>query len=374
MSGLVAVTAAAQQTVPTKTQQSPATKPVTPLQPAAGTSAQTGAQQPAPPTTAAVDPGASLPPDTPVMTINNVCSADLSGSGSAQSSSSGCKTVITKAEFEKLVGAGSNQTALPPSTRTRVAQPFAQAVVFDAIAKKRGIDKDPEVANYLKVTQMSALAQALRQKLVQEAQQVTPEQIDAYYKQHQGDFEEAKVSRLFIPKIAASQNIDQAKAKTVAEQSQKDAAAGKSMQDLEKQAYTELSLQQTPPSIEMGVRRRNAFPPAHQEAVFSLSVDQVTPVLEDPNAFYVYKVESKTTVPETNVSTEIKNSIAQNNYREELHSIFDPAETTLNPDYFGGMKNIDWNAGVEGEGRSAPAPARAPGRPTGTPPPTRQPQ
>ena len=373
MSVLVAVTAAAQQTVPTKTQQSPATKQVAPVQPAAGSSAQTGAQQPAP-STVAPDPGASLPPDTPVMTINNVCSADLSGSGPAQSSGSGCKTVITKAEFEKLVGAGSNQAALPPSARTRVAQPFAQAVVFDAIAKKRGIDKDPEVANYLKVTQMSALAQALRQKLVQEAQQVTPEQIDAYYKQHQGDFEEAKVSRLFIPKIAASQNIDQAKAKTVAEQLQKDAAAGKSMQDLEKQAYTELSLQQTPPSIEMGVRRRNAFPPAHQEAVFSLSVDQVTPVLEDPNAFYVYKVESKTTVPETNVSTEIKNSIAQNNYREELHSIFDPAETTLNPDYFGGMKNIDWNAGVEGEGRSAPAPARAPGRPTGTPPPTRQPQ
>jgi hypothetical protein len=371
-------TAVAQQSKPSNT-QAPATKQVAPVKPAPPTP-QHGAQQaekpatPATPAAAPPDPGASLPPDTPVITINNVCSPGLPGSSGASQSSSGCKTIITKAEFEKLVSAGNEQTTVPPATRTRIVQPFAQTLVLDATAEKRGVDKNPEVENFLKVTHMSALARALQQQLVKQAQQVTPEQIDEYYKQHQSDFEEAKISRLFIPKIAASENIDQAKAKALAEQLQKEAATGKDMQELEKQAYTDLGLKQTPPNSDMGVRRRNAFPPAHQEAVFGLSAGQVTPVLEDANAFYVYKVESKTTVPETNVSNEIKQSVAQKNFREELHSIFDSAETTLNPDYFDGMKTIDWNMGEEHEGRAAPPPPRAPGRPTNTPPSARQPK
>lgn len=315
---------------------------------------------PAPP-----DPGASLPPETPVITLNNVCAPGTTGD---------CKTVITKGEFEKLVTAGSNQTTVAPNLRARIVQPFAQTLVLDATAEKQGLDKQPDVENMLKVARMRALSQVLQQRLVKEAQQVTPEQMDEYYKQHQEDYQEAKIERLFIPKIASGQNIDQAKAKALAERLQKQAATAKSLDELEKQAYTEVGLSQQPPQVDMGVHRRNQLPPAHQEAIFALNPGQVTDVLEDPNAFYVYRVDSKTTVPESNLTNEIKGAITQKKYGDELHSIFNSVDATLNPDYFDGMKTIDWETGSQGE-RERPAPPQrsAPGRTPTTPPPTLHP-
>ncbi len=332
--------------------------------PASQSAAQTGNQGAASPAAPAApaDPGESLPPDTPVITLSNLCATPTAGE---------CKTVITKGEFEKLVTAGSTQTTVAPSVRARIVQPFAQVVVLDADAEKQGLDKQPEVENMLKVARMRALSQVLQQRLVKEAQQVTPEQVSEYYKQHQDDYTEAKIERLFIPKIAAGQNIDQAKAKAIAERLQKEAAGSKSLDELEKQAYTELGLaQQTPPSTDMGVRRKSQLPPSQQEPVFALSAGQVSNVIDDPNAFYVYKVDSKTTVPEANVSAEIKSAVAQKRYADELKSIFSSVDATLNPDYFGGMKTIDWNAGAEGE---RPAPQRVPGRGASPTPPTSQP-
>jgi hypothetical protein len=360
-----AIPATAQQTATPK-QSTPAKPGSTSSQPSGQSTTQPSAGSPTslPPGPApAVDPGASLPADTPVITLSNIC---------AKGAGAECKTVITKGEFEKLVTAGSARNSLSAPERTRIVQPFAQIVVLDVTAEKQGMDKQPDVENMLKVARMRALSQALQQQMIKDAQQVTPEQIDAYYKQHQDEFEEAKIERLFIPRIASGQNIDQAKAKALAERLQKEAATAKSFDDLEKQAYTELGLQQqTPPSVDMGVRRKTQLPPAQAEAIFSLTPGGVTPVLEDANAFYVYKVDSKTAVPSAGVSNEIKNAIVQKKYADELKGIFGSVEATLNPDYFGGMKTIDWNTGGEGE-RERPAPRGAPTGTPRTPPPPQQ--
>ena len=360
--------ASAALTVAAAAQQNPTPKQTTPDRPSAA-SAQSvepkpAGPQPSGPTAPAAptDPGANLPPDTPVITLKNVCPPGTTGD---------CKTVITKGEFEKLVTAGSTQSTVAPSVRTRIVQPFAQTLVLDATAQKEGLDKEPDVENMLKVARMRALSQIVQQRMVKEAQQVTPEQMDEYYKQHQDEYEEAKIERLFVPKIAAGQNIDQAKAKALTERLQKQAATAKSLDELEKQAYTELGLKQQPPPVDMGVHRRNQLPPAHQQAIFALSPGQVTEVLEDPNAFYVYRVDTKTTVPEANLTNEIKSAIAQKKYGDEMHGIFSSVDATLNPDYFEGMKTIDLEGG-QGE-RERPAPRTTPSRTPSVPPPAAHP-
>ncbi|MBV8206935.1 MAG: peptidyl-prolyl cis-trans isomerase [Acidobacteria bacterium] len=330
-------------------QQKPAAAPAGP--------AATG-QAAAPPTPPA-DPGAALPPDTPVITLDHACAPSFPES---HSSGSECKTVFTKADFEKLVNSGRPSSAVPASTRATIVQNFTRFVILDEDALKQGLEKDPELQSALEAARIITIANTVQQRLSHKAQEVSQEQIDEYYKQHADEFQEVKAARIFIPKVAAGQTIDQAKAKALAEQLQKDAAAGKPLEDLEKQAYTELGLKQ-PPSTDMGAHRRNQFPAAQQEAIFALSPGQVTQVLEDPNAFYIYKAESKSTVAEANVSNEIKNDIAQKNFSEELKRIFEPVQVTLNPDYFNGMKTIDLNAGISGEADRRPMPSRTPQRP-----------
>lgn len=357
-------------TIASGAQQNSAPKQSTPVKPSAtapvSTEPKPASPQPAGPMAPATppDPGANLSSDTPVITLNNVCAPGTTGD---------CKTVITKGEFEKLMAAATAKASLTQAERKQIVQPFAQVVVLNATAEKQGLDKQPDVETMLKVARMSTLSKALIQRQIKEAQQVTPEQMDEYYKQHQNEYEEAKIERLLIPKIASGQNIDQAKAKALAERLQKQAATAKGLDELEKQAYTELGLKQQPPPVDMGVHRRNQLPPAHQEAVFALSPGQITDVLEDPNAFYVYRVDTKTTVPEANLTNEIKNAIAQKKYGDHMRSIFNSVDATLNPDYFEGMKTIDWEAGSPGE-RERPTPTRAtPSRTPSTLPPAAHP-
>lgn len=354
------------QSAPTQSSAKPAqgaTKPATPPPPE-GQVIAGGAKPAAPPPP---DAGANLPATTPILTLNGLCS------GGPQPTGPNCKTVITKGEFERLVLAGSTQTTVPPQLRTRVLQQFAQAVVMDKTADARGLDKDPDVQAFLEASRMQVLMRAFNNKLVQQAQQVTPEQIDQYYQKNHGEFDEAKTKRLFIPKVSAAANIDAAKAREIAEKLQKDAAAGKDMDALEKQAYTELGLPaQQAPSTEMGVRRRRQFSEDQAEAVFKLEAGQVTPVLEDQNGLYVFKAESKNTVPLDQVRTEIKNDIARQNFDEEVKKIFDPVQATLDPDYFNGQKTLEWQAGRDSEQEREQQPRRQPA-PRGAAP-TRPPQ
>lgn len=275
-----------------------------------------------------------------MITINGVCDSGASGPD--------CKTVVTKAEFERLIKQGNANANVTPVQRRSIVQGFAQVVVLDKSAEKQGLPNDPEVKTMLEVARMRTLAQVLQQRLVQKAQQVSPEQIDEYYKKNHDEFEEVKLSRIYIPKVAASVNIDAAKAKAIAERLQKDAEAGKNLDELQKQAYTELGIQQQPLPTEMGVRRRNSFPAEQAEAIFSLADGKVSRVIEDPNGFYIYKVESKTTVPESNVSNEIKGDITQKSYAQSLDQIFEPVKAEVNPQYFDGMTTIDFKTGMGG--------------------------
>ena len=84
---------------------------------------------------AAADTSASVPPDAPVLTITGVC-ADKP---EAASTSADCKTILTKAEFEKLA------SALAPNATTQqkkqLASVLPRLLAMSNEAKRRGMDQ-----------------------------------------------------------------------------------------------------------------------------------------------------------------------------------------------------------------------------------------
>src|SRR5271156_4869767 len=78
-------------------------------------------------------PEVKVGPDEAVITIKNFC-GDSSPQGDA------CKTVITRAQFEKIVDAV--QPGMPQAVRRRIADQYPGMLRMAAAAEKRGLNKE----------------------------------------------------------------------------------------------------------------------------------------------------------------------------------------------------------------------------------------
>src|SRR5208283_5316722 len=118
-----------------------AAQPATP--PAAGAKA-------APAASAAPEkaPEVKVGPDDTVITLKGFC-ADATQQGDA------CKTVITRAQFEKL--ADALQPNMPPARRQQLANFYAQILRMSTAAEKRGLDKGPTFDEMMRFARIQAL-------------------------------------------------------------------------------------------------------------------------------------------------------------------------------------------------------------------------
>ncbi|HEV2112570.1 MAG TPA: hypothetical protein VGR50_00395, partial [Terriglobales bacterium] len=175
--------------------------------------------KPAPPATAgaapgapktAEEPGAKLPPETAVITIKHLCAAAPAAKtspGKPKAKAADCNTVITKAEFEKILSAvipKARRAELPPTARQQIAQQFSNMLVMATAAQKHGVErKNPNIQEALKLSRQQVLAQALNQQLMDES---TPSDAASkkYYDQNPSAYEEVTLQRLFIPKTNSS--------------------------------------------------------------------------------------------------------------------------------------------------------------------------
>jgi hypothetical protein len=85
----------------------------------------------------------------------------------------------------------------------------------------------------------------------------------------------------------------------------------------------------------MGVRRHGGLPADQEEAVWKLDSGQVSQVFENNYGYYIYKVDSKKTLPLSDVQREIKQSLEQQRYRDAMQEVFANLKIDLNPTYFG---------------------------------------
>ena len=316
--------------------QTSSPKPATPQKPAAPKAETAG---PA----AKASEAAQVPPDAPVITIKNVC--DNATAEAAKSAD--CKTVVTRAEFERLVNAVAPQ--IPANARRQVATKYANLIVMAHEARKMGLDKGPHYEELMKIGRLQVLAQEFGQNMQEKANQIPDSDIQDYYKKNDAAYQEADLQRLFIPH---SKQLEPAKEKLSDEETKKRqdeadeamkkeaealqtrAASGEDFDKLQQEAFTTGGLKANPPSTKLGKVRRSSLP-ADQGAVFDLKSGEVSQLISGPNGYFVYKVGEKDTLPLEKVREEIHNALRQQKMQDSMQAVQQLSNPVLDEKYFG---------------------------------------
>jgi len=381
---------AAPAPAPAAQSAAPANQPAAPA-PAAG-NAQPSSPKPAAPapgsvppylarpaeTEPAAAPEPALPPTTPVITLN-FCegAAAAKAKTAAAAPQAGCKKVITKAQFDKILDAAIPRSRrpsggeIPQQVKGAVAKEYLNMYLMAHEAEKRDLEHtDPMVQEMLELSRMQVLSMALNQQL-QEKTKPTDAEIEKYYNDNPSAFVEIGLRRLYIPKPAqvpttaptpgnngaaptpanAAPKPEEVEAQKAAAEKLRDrAAAGEDLDKLEKEAFDAAGSKQTPPPTQMGNRRHNILPPDQDAEVFALNPGQVSKLFENPGGWYLYKVESKRTLALNDVKEEIQRKLQPEKLNDARQAITGKVKSDLNEKYFGGP------AGPESLG-SAPGPA-----------------
>jgi len=324
-----------------------------------------------------VDTSASVPADAVVLTINGVCPAQpkttaakgaaakpasaTAKTADAKTPSGDCKTVITKAEFEKLVGAlAPNPT---PQQKKQLAGVLPRVIAMSTAAKKEGLDKTPQYDETVKFVKMQVLTNQLQRKIQEQAADIKPEEVEKYYKDHPEAFEQYNVDRIFVPRTKqveaeAKEEDDkdekltdeQKKAKEAAEKAKTDeaeqamtkladdlrtrAAAGEDMAKLQKEAFDAGGMKIESPTVNLPNVRSTGLPPAHA-AIFGLKQGEVSQVISDAGGHYIYKMNSKTEMSLDQAKNEIHGKMQNDRMREKMDSLNNSFKVETNEAYFG---------------------------------------
>ena len=304
------------------------------------------------------DTSASVPADAPVLTITGVCAEKPA----ASSASADCKTVITKAEFEKLANALAPNTT--PQQRKQLASVLPRLLAMSQQAKERGMDQTPQYTETLEYVKMQVLSNQLQRKLQDEAADISDADIEKYYKDNPEAFEQYNLDRIFVPRTKqgveaeAAEDDDkddkltaqQKKAKEDAEKAnaQKNeeamtkladslrarAAAGEDIAKLQKEAFDAGGMKIESPTVNLPSVRRNGLPQPHV-GVFDLKPGEVSQVISDAGGHYIYKMNSKSMMPLDQAKNEIRGKIQNDRLREKMEKLNASFSSVSNEAYFG---------------------------------------
>jgi hypothetical protein len=346
-----------------------------------------------PATPAATTPAAAaLTADTPVITIKGVCDPPAAD----------CTTVITKAEFEGIIQAFQPQMKLPQ--QRQVGTSYGQLMTMAAEAKKRGLDKSPRVQVRTRIAVMQALAGELRDSMQEQAGNVTDADVEKYYNDHKANYEQADVERLIIPRtpVPADKDADKdkdkdkdndadkaaakkpvtaaakgaaakagvkaapakaaaAKPKTavvadeagmaaLAAKLRARAAAGEDFAKLQAEAFAAANIKGAPVDTKVPKATRATLPPN----VFDLKSGEVSELIPDSRAFFVYKMGTKNTLSLDEAKNDVKTAIKNERIQEAQKAVSEISTTTLNDAYFGPPEPTPAPGGPGRQPQSAP--------------------
>jgi PPIC-type PPIASE domain len=314
-----------------------------------------------------------LPPTATVITIKGLCDAAPAKTADSKPE---CKTVITRAEFEKI--ADTLQPNMPSQVRKQLALEYPQILYMSQEARKRGLEKDPHYIEMLRFTKLELLKLELERSMEAQAGKIPDSDIKDFYDKNPQNYQQASLQRIFIPKVrqtdmpkegATPDELEKFRSESaaamgkVADGLHTRAAAGEDFDKLQKEAYEAAGVKSSPPPTANQKMPRGGLPPS-QGTVFDLKAGELSPVINDPQGFYIYRLVSKNTVPLSEAKNEIRSTLRSQRLQAARAKMQNAISSDLNSDYFG-----EPSPGPPGM-RGGPKPDNRP-RPT---PPAAQPQ
>jgi hypothetical protein len=289
--------------------------------------------QPKPDAEAPRPAASSVAPDAPVITIQGLCeSQKVTGSEP-------CQTVVSRAQFEKLVDA--LEPAATEHTKSQIAHAYPEFLVMAQEAERRGIDKSARFEERLAFARLQILSQELVRQIQLQAADVPDKDIEDYYKNHAPDFQTANLERIVIPLRGENDKVLTASMKKEAETLRARAAAGEDFSKLQKAAYDAAGLSgNTAPDPNLRDMRRRSLPLTHA-TVFDLKPGEVSAVIADSTGYYIYKMDSKGMVSLSAAHKEIWNTLRAERSKKMIESVEQPFPTEINHAYFTGDPNSE---------------------------------
>jgi len=290
------------------------------------------------------DQASKVAPDATVITINGLCDHPPADKAAADPN---CKTVITRAEFEKLLD--SVQPNMPPRLRRQFATRYSMALVMAEKAHEMGLDQGPKFEDRMKLMRIQVLSQEYNQAQQEKAGQVSDQDIADYYKNHAPDYEEANLQRIFVPraqqppaskvKLSAAteekrREDSEAIMKKEADKLHARAVAGEDFSKLQAEAFLTAGMKTKAPSTKMDDVRRSGLPPA-QATVMDLKPGDISAVISDASGFYIFKVGTKEQTPLDKVKEEIRGTLRSQHMQEQMQAVQQSATPSLDESYFG---------------------------------------
>jgi hypothetical protein len=284
-----------------------------------------------------------VPPDTPVITINGACENPPADKAADPS----CKTVITRAEFEKILEAV--QPNMPPRGRRQFATRYAGALVMAQKAHEMGLDQGPKFEERMKLMRIQVLSQSFNQAVQEKAGQISDKDIEDYYRNNSAAYQEANLLRIFVPrsqqlpasKVKLSDAAEQKRQKDAEEVMQKEAdklharaVAGEDFAKLQLEAFQLAGIKTKAPSTKMDDQRRNNLPP-DQASVMDLKTGEISQVFSDQSGYFIYKVGVKEVEPLDKVKDEIRVALRTQRVQEQMQAFQQSSVPTLDESYFG---------------------------------------
>jgi parvulin-like peptidyl-prolyl cis-trans isomerase-like protein len=312
-----------------------------PKQPAA-----TPQSSPAPgaPSLARPDDKLNVPPPTqPVITVRGLCPADAkAASTAAVPTTHDCVVQVTREQFDKLLNAfNSTNQPVTPAMRRQFGQAYVEIITMAEAAKQAGTENSPAFQEVMRVIQMKTLGDFYRTQLAQQYHNVSPEELEAYYKQNESKYDSAKLTRIYVPKVdpdvkasAEQKEAYQKKAPQVADDLQARAVKGEPMDKLQKDGYTVLGITSPSPTTDLSVARHGVFPPKLDQEIFSHKAGEVFRA-DDGNGYMLYRVESRQPLPLESVKEEIVRELSGRKMEEKMKELSSGIQTDFNESYFG---------------------------------------
>jgi hypothetical protein len=297
---------------------------------------------------------ATIAPDAAVITIPGMCDK----SPADKTKTAGCKTVVTRAEFEQLIKAVA--PTMDPTTRKQLATQYGTALVMVHKAHEMGLDQGPRFQELMRIARIGVITKELGQKLQEEAEKISDKEVETYYHNNQSMFEEVDLQRVFIPRskqlpdseskdkdkdkdkaddeasraaAKKEQQESEAAMKTLAEGLRGRAAAGEDFAKLQDEAVAASGFKGKPPT-KLGKVRRTSLP-ADQGDIFKLKAGETSQLITSSPGYLVYKVGEKDTLPLDHVREEILAALQSQRMQDAMQAIQQSATPELNEKYFG---------------------------------------